>query len=725
MDATLNSGRNGAEEGPPRAAPLWRRMGAISSRLVATPTIDWRRAPLWAPVAFGAGVASYFAAPVEPRLIDVIWLVAGALALLAAAARRGGAVASLAAAALVLASLGVASGAVRARLVAAPVLAEAGEYVVAARLRGSSRSGSGATRLLFDRVDVEGVERPPAQIRITAPGVRADALRPGDRFRFSAFLAPPAGPAEPGGYDFRRAAWFEGLGAVGRVQGELVRLGPAAPDGALDRAAMWLSGLRADIALGLRARMPEAEGAFAAAILVGDRAAIPPRALDDLRAANLAHLLAISGLHMALVTGLIFAAARLLVALAPPLALRWSGKKFAAALALAAGAGYLALSGASVATQRAFIMVAVALVAVLLDRPAVTLRALALAALIVLVLRPESLVGPGFQMSFAATAALVAVYGETRDRWREAGRGAGLIRRIALYLGALALTSLVAGAATAPFAAHHFNRVSSYGLIANIAAAPAMGLWVMPSAMLAGALAPFGLEEWALDLMAQGVAAILSVARWVASLPDSMRTVAAAPPAAFALLAAGGLLLCLSRRWGKAAGAALALAALAMWWAGDRPDVLIAERGRLIGAWGPEGRALSRAGGRADFTASAWLRRDGDAERPKDAARRLGLSSGKGWAHANLAHGWRLEAEFGRMKQARLDSLCRFGVILLAPRNWRPPAGPCLFIGPEAVNSGPLAVEIGDGDRVRLISVADRAGDRFWTAQPEEGPTVQ
>ncbi len=717
MDATLKSGRTGAEGEPLRAAPLWRRTAAISSRLAAILIFDWRRAPLWAPVAFGAGVAAYFSAPVEPRVIDVVWLIAGAIALLLAA-RRAGAVALLAATAVLLASLGFAAGAIRARLVAAPVLAEAGDYQVAGRLLGASRSGNGATRLLFDRIAIDGLTDAPMRIRVTAPGVLADQFRPGDRFSFSAFLAPPAGPTEPGGYDFRRRAWFDGLGAVGRIEGPLAMLGSTSPDGALDRAAMWLSGVRADIAAGLRAHMPEAEGAFAAAILVGDRAAIPPRALDDLRASNLAHLLAISGLHMALVTGLIFAAARALVALAPPVVLRISGKKIAAVAALAAGLGYLALSGASVATQRAFIMVAVALVAVLLDRPAVTLRALALAALIVLSLRPESLVEPGFQMSFAATAALVAVYGDARDRWREARRGAGPLVRIGLYLGALVLTSLVAGLATAPFAAHHFNRISSYGLIANVAAAPVMGLWVMPSAMLAGALAPFGLEGWALDVMARGVATILAVAHWVAGLPDATRSVAEAPSFAFALLVAGGLLLCLCRRWGKAAGAALALLGIALWWADNRPDVLIAERGRQIGAMGPEGRALSFAGGRSDFTASTWLRRDGDAARPKEAAERPGLSVGKGWAHADLAHGWRLEGELQRAEQSRLEALCQEQVILLAPRNWRPPAGPCLYIGPREVNSGPIAVEIVDRKAARLTIVAERAGRRLWTGNP-------
>ncbi len=705
--------RECSEAAPARAGSLWRRMRAISSQLAANIDIDWRRAPLWAPVAFGAGVALFFAVPTEPRISDVGLCVFGAGAL-TFFARMTGPAAVLAAIALLLVALGTATGAVRARFVSAPVLAEAGEYLVTARYLSASRSGSGATRLLADQVEIDGLEAAPTLIRVTVPGMRADDLHPGERLSFDAYLAPPPRPSEPGGFDFRRRAWFQGLGAVGRIDGEATRLGLAQSTGYLDQVVMKIRQWRAEIAAALRARLPGAEGAFAAAILVGDRAAIPPRAVDDLRASNLAHLLAISGLHMALVTGFVFAAARGLTALAPPIVLRFSGKKIAALAAIVAGLAYLALSGASVATQRAFIMVAVALIAVLLDRPAVTLRALALAAMIVLAMRPESLVEPGFQMSFAATAALVAVYGESRDRWREVTRDRGLAGRIALYVSALALTSLVAGAATAPFAAHHFNRVSSYGLIANVAAAPVMGLWVMPSAMLSAALAPIGLDGWGSELMGQGVAAILAVARWVAELPDATRSVAKFPAIAFAALTLGGLMVCIGTGAGRAAGLAALAFAAAAWLTDDRPQLLIAEQGRLVGALGPEGRALSMAGGRSDFTASTWLRRDGDAARPKEAARRSGLSTGKGWLHAELAGGWRLEGEMSRASHTRLEALCRTKVVLLAPRNWRPPAGPCLYIGPEAVNSGPLAVEIAD-DQASLATVADRAGQRMWT----------
>ncbi|MCE8459442.1 ComEC/Rec2 family competence protein, partial [Rhodovulum sulfidophilum] len=222
--------------------------------------------------------------------------------------------------------------------------------------------------------------------------------------------------------------------------------------------------------------------------------------IQALRDSNLAHLLAISGLHMGLLTGVIFAALRFALALWPRLALRLPVKKIAAAGALAVGAVYLALSGGNVATERAFIMVAAVLGAVMADRRALTLRAVALAALIVLVLTPESLTQAGFQMSFAATTALIAVFAALRDRpeggWRPPRWAQGVL--------AVVISSAVAGAATAPFGAAHFNQVSQFGLLANLASVPLMGLLVMPAAVAAACLAPFGLAGLGLEPMRWG-----------------------------------------------------------------------------------------------------------------------------------------------------------------------------------------------------------------------------
>ena len=265
--------------------------------------------------------------------------------------------------------------------------------------------------------------------------------------------------------------------------------------------------------------MPGAAGGFAAAILTGDRSGVDVAHLEDLRNSNLAHLLAISGLHMGLLTGFVFAALRFVMALWPGFALRVPTRKLAALGALAAGAFYLALSGGNVATQRAYVMVAVMFVAVLLDRRAISLRSVAIAAVVVLVLRPEALVQAGFQMSFAATVALVAIFRALNDdgTWRER------VPRWAMPIASVALCSVVAGVATAPIAAASFNRLVEYGLLANLAAVPLMGLVIMPAGVVAAVLAPFGLEGLALGVMAPAIEWILMVARFVANLDGAVR----------------------------------------------------------------------------------------------------------------------------------------------------------------------------------------------------------
>jgi ComEC/Rec2-related protein len=266
-------------------------------------------------------------------------------------------------------------------------------------------------------------------------------------------------------------------------------------------AALWLTRLRLAIAEGIRARLPGETGGFVAAILTGDRSGVGRETTEALRQSNLAHLLAISGLHMGLLTAVVYGALRAAMALFPLLALHLPIRKLAAGGALAAATFYLMLSGGNVATQRAFVMAAVMLGAILLDRRALSLRSVALAAILILLWRPEALLSPGFQMSFAATVALVAVFQTLRKRrarmmaarrpWAERRRLPGWLTG----LGGIALCSLVAGLATAPVAAAHFHRMAEYGLLANLLSMPLMGTVVMPGAVIAAALWPVGLRR--------------------------------------------------------------------------------------------------------------------------------------------------------------------------------------------------------------------------------------
>jgi competence protein ComEC len=706
VEATAAGKRAAAHAAPSRTAIGW------GSRWTADlgATFAPRRWLIWAPVALGLGVHAYFAAPSEPAaalLVTTATLAAAAALIALVAARRAWTVAAGLCLAAALVAAGFSLAGAKARAVAAPTLAGETVALLEGRVRAISQSASGRPRLTLDRVRVWGLDaaRTPAQARVAFGAVEdAAGIAPGDRISVMARLSPPAGPAEPGGFDFARAAWFDRLGAVGVAQGRVAHLGAAPPDGALDRFAVWRARLRARLAEGLRAAMPGEAGAVAAALAAGDRAALSPQTTQALRDSGLAHLLAISGLHMAMVCGLTFVAVRRVLTLVPVWGLRWRVKALAAGAALVAGALYLGLSGGSASTQRAFAMAAVALTAVLVARPAVTLRALAAAALAMLALTPQSLTQAGFQMSFAATLALVAAYDAARRRgWLI--HGGGLRARAARYAVGLAVSSLIAGLATAPFAAFHFNRIAGYGLAANLAALPAMGAAAAPGLLLAGLAAPFGLEAWPLRLAQAGIEWILAVAETVAAWPGAASTVAAPHPAALTCVAAGGLLLCLGvGRVRALAAAPLALAA-ALWIAAPqaRPALLIAPFGDAIGLALADGRAvdINRAGW---FAAQNWLRRDGGA--PERAFARDGA-----WRVASGADGARVFVHRGAT--ATPGARCRAGAILVLPNSPAPASpGPCVVLDRTALSDARArAYRFENGWRLEAIA----GGGRPWS----------
>ena len=378
--------------------------------------------------------------------------------------------------AAMLIAVGFLLAAARSHSVAGPVLEFRYYGAVEGRIVAIDRSQSDALRITLDRVVLDRVppDRTPHRVRLSLHGDRsADiALEPGLQVMITGHLSGPSGPVEPGGFDFQRHAWFIRLGAVGYARTPL--MGVAEPLGGLGvfRLRMAASERIQDVLGG-------DVGGFAAAITTGDRSAISQSALDHLRASNLAHLLAISGLHMGLMSGVVFAALRLAFALVPPLVLRVPARSIAAGGALIAAAGYLALSGGNVATQRAFVMVAVALCALMIGRRAISLRGVAIAATIVLVLRPEALMGPGFQMSFAATTALVAVFGWIREG--QVPLGPDWLKPVS----AVVISSAVAGIATAPIAAAHFNTIAQYGLLANLSIGAVDGGFGDPAAVAA------------------------------------------------------------------------------------------------------------------------------------------------------------------------------------------------------------------------------------------------
>lgn len=700
-----------------------------SDKVRLTPQIEQlyqqegRRFVLWLPVCLGIGIWTYFSLRFEPPPEWGVAALAPLALIVSGLARRVG-WGALALAWLALAiAVGFGLAILSARLADAPQIRWPMGETVEGRVLEVSRSASGAPRLLIDRVVVYGVEPAdtPIRLRLTLLDEAYDAIpSPGERVRVYASLMPSGESVEPGAFDFRRRAFFERIGGIGLTRGHLLVL-PTAPEVVtIERLRMWVARTRDAISRDLSAMLPGRQGAIASALIVGDRAEIDEADNEALRISSLAHLLSISGLHMAILTGLVFAIARLVLAAIPWTAHHLSTKKAAALAALLAGLGYLALSGASVPTQRAFVMVGVALFAVFVDRPAISLRALALAATIILVLSPVSLLDAGFQMSFAATAALIAGYEAVR-RWQlrreptrsDPGWAIWGLRAAGVYLGALIFTSLLAGSATAPFAAYHFNRTAPFSLLANLLALPVMSVWITPTACMAGLLAPFGLAEPALRAMGMGIEQILVIAHWVAGLPGADQPVRAAPSAVLGWIALGGLWIALWRgRW-RLAGLGGIAVGLALWAnASPRPDILVAPGARLVGLMGTEGRALDH-GSAQRFAADTWLRRDGDRASQAAAAARPGFASEGRKLSADLANGWRLEVRGGRPEPADLRALCRPQTLLIA-RNGGPTEGPCFYFGEDALQwSGALAVSVaGDGLTIRRARDASRG--RLW-----------
>jgi len=566
---------------------------------------------LWVPTGIASGIVLYFSLPSEPYLGWSLVCLGGST-LSAYLLRNRGWLAILAAV-VFCAALGFVAAQVRTLSVAAPVLQN---ELRAASLSGlvmeASRNQEGGTTLLLNPSSIGGLAEDdlPGIVRLRVRQAH-DPIWPGDRIETRAMLWPPAEPVAPGAFDFARQAWFRGLGGTGVTV--------ATPKvTAAEQIGGWrvaVAALREKVARHVMDRMAAEEGPVAAALMTGLRHAIDEDVEQDLRDSGLAHILAISGLHMALFAGTLFWLVRTFLALFPRLALRYPIKKWAAMAALVGAFAYLFLSGASVATQRAFIMAALMFLAILIDRPAFSLRNVALAAIFVLMLRPESLLEPGFQMSFAAVTALVAVY-QNRElqllRFRENATGfSGALRLGLIYIVTLCITSLVAGAATAPFAAFHFNRMAAYGIVGNLAAMPLVGMLIMPAALVAYLLMPLGLDGPALWVMELGLTGVIWIADEVSHWDGAIAHIGSFSTTALALISVGGLWLALWQTKLRRLGCVPLALGLLIATMSDAPDILVDGEAKLMAVKEEDGLYLW-SGRAPQYARESWLRRNGE-----------------------------------------------------------------------------------------------------------------
>ncbi|RZJ93478.1 MAG: ComEC family competence protein, partial [Brevundimonas sp.] len=473
-----------------RERPSFRR---IATWLADQALVQSDRWTLWAPVAFGIGAALYLTLPAEP-LVAVAFVVLAAAGGLVLAASRWSLGKPLTIALILAAFMlaGFAAGKLRTQSVRAPIApASGGVRAIEGFVVDVASPGQGGPRLLLAPIQVSGLSAAETPIRVRVTLQDDDVLpSPGTLISLRGMLNAPPPPASPGSYDFARDAFFDGIGGVGFALTPVREVQGAPPPWRLD-LEMKINAARWALAKQIVGEMGPESGGLAAAMVTGHEAFIPKEQVEALRASGLAHIVSISGLHMAIVGGFTFALVRLGVAAWPWLALRVSSKKVAALVGLAAVGGYLILSGAPSPAERAAITAGAAFFAILVDRRAISLHTLAIAALAIMIFQPEAVTEPGFQMSFAATTALVAL----AEAWPRPAKEINtpwpirIVQGVGVWMAASLGASFVAGLATGPFAMQHFNRVATFGLAANLLVAPISSFLMMPALAIGAVLA--------------------------------------------------------------------------------------------------------------------------------------------------------------------------------------------------------------------------------------------
>jgi len=665
----------------------------------------------WIPVAFGAGIACYFAADREPVLS--ITIAAAALLVIGAGLMRRH---RLYAAIVLIAATasGFAVATLRTAIVAHGVLARP--------MFGVSIAGFVETRDIRERTDrfvlrVVRIDSPRGSIKLERVrlSVRKGAAPDvGSFVELKARLQPPLPPQRPGSYDFSRDMYFQGIGASGFVTGAIQIVQPPADGGLMLRYAAFMQGLRDGIDDRIRGTLDGDRRAIATALLTGRRDAITPSVNDAMFISGLGHVLSISGYHMAVVAGVVFFTVRALLALIPGLALRVALKKWAAAAALLAATFYLLLSGAEVATQRSFFMTAVVLIAVIVDRRAVTFRTLAVAAMVVLILAPESLVHPSFQMSFAATLGLVALVQIGMPRLF-ASPDHSRTARLALWGGrelvTLTLASLVAGLATTPYAAFHFHRVTPYGVLANLAAMPVVSALVMPAGLLGLVAAPFGLDSLFWWLMGIGIDWMILVTQWVAALPGAIGRMASFGTGPLILSSIAIVLLGLLRSPLRWSGAGLLISAILWALVVPQPEVLISGDGHNVAVRGSDDRLHFMRSTKDAFLLKEWLAADADDRPPTDTALTNGVSCDEAGCVSPLADGRLVALAF--RPEALVDD-CSHAVLIIATSK-PPPDCPAEFIDRDDLKArGTMALHR-KGARWTISAIKPAGTERPWS----------
>jgi competence protein ComEC len=692
--------------------------GIIARAMSAAFAAQEGRTVLWAPVALTFGIWTYFALAREPQwwLVGLAAMVA--LPLFTVARGRG----PLALAALVLFGLVLAK--VKADWIAAPVLhATTAERLVTGRVEDISPAARGRRVIILAVDAIEGVlaGNLPRRLRLSV-ATKQGAPEIGWRIAVKAVLAPLPSPVMPGGFDYGRNLWWDGIGGTGRATAAIETLSTEVPAGLMFRASV--EALRQLIGSRITRVLDGTSGAIGEAIITGQRSAIPRAVNLSFQVSGLAHVLSISGLHMALAAGGVFWFVRAVLALFPVLALRYPIKKWAAAVAMLVGLFYMILAGTGVATQRSYIMIAIVFFAIMVDRPAISVRNLALAAVIILVLEPEAAIQASFQMSFLAVMGLTAYYEAWADyrRHRDPEVVLGrpqwvrVLRKLAAGFAAAIITTIVAGSLSSIPAAFHFGRLAPYSVVANGLALPVISLVIMPMALLSVLAMPFGLEAWPLWAMGQGIDAMIAISNWVAGFPGAYVVVAQPPAIAVIVTALGAALLCLLRGPARFGGAAVAVVGIALSVLRPMPDIFIERTASVVAVRSPDGMLVPAPGRKGRFAVAKWLLANGEEESPKDAIARDGWTCTQDQCRATVRGKvvLYLRSEGGSAPDCGGADI----VIAAFPLRRACATTPFRIDRFDVWRHGAHALTIADGE-IHVTTAHGEAGERPWVVVPE------
>lgn len=572
---------------------------------------------LWAPVFLSFGIGAYFVLPSEPAWT---WIVL--LSLLSLAGFISGIFLESFRSfffLIALIALGFSAAHIRTSVVYTPILVKKMAPIdVSGRvvLIETVKEGDGERITLSDlNIERLSADQTPRKVRINFR--KPQNVQIGDRVHLLAGLNPPSSPLIPGGFDFQRHMFFKGIGATGFAYGDIRNI----DEGAASSSFMaGIETLRYRVVNRIMGALEGSQAAVVSALMTGHRSAISENDKDAMRHAGLAHMLAISGLHVGLFSGVAFFFVRFALVLLPGFALRYPVKKYAAIAGIMAAIFYMLLAGSTIPTQRAALMSSIVFLAIIIDRSPLSLRLVAFAALCVLLLFPESLLSASFQLSFAAVVALVAFYEWIRPWWSGFYRESGVLRRCSLYVLGVCLTTVIATLATAPFALFHFQQLAVYSLLGNILAMPVLTFLVMPFAVFSFLLMPIGFEEWPLWLMGIGTDLVLNIAHFVSALEHSVLKIEMWPLVALAVMSIGLVGFVLLRGQLRFLAVVPLILSIVLVSQAPKPFLLISSYAKLLAFVDEEGNAPQiyfSSFNKERFTREVWMRSYGMPEEQK------------------------------------------------------------------------------------------------------------